>query len=91
MTPQGRPDFLEPGRYRLRRLLDAAIVVPVVGLVLWLFPIVRAPASSEELDTVWGIIYLFVVWIGLIAVSFYLSRGIKRAEKAFEPSSASES
>lgn len=70
------PVFLPARGYRLRRLHDAARLVPVFGVVLFLLPVLWSPATTEARNTAPDAIYLFVVWAGLIAVAALLSRGL---------------
>lgn len=74
MKGRAAPVFLARKGYRARRLTDAARLLPVAGLMLFLLPILWQPAATPEGDTASGWIYLFSVWAGLIAVAFLLSR-----------------
>jgi len=64
------PVFLERQSYRRRRLSDAARLMPVVGLVLLILPILWADRAT----TAGGIVYIFTVWAGLIAATRLISR-----------------
>ncbi|MDH3262372.1 MAG: hypothetical protein OEM24_00070 [Paracoccaceae bacterium] len=68
------PLFLERDSYRRRRVADAARVLPVLGALLFLVPLLWAPAETETPDTVPGGLYIFLVWGGLILAAFVLSR-----------------
>ncbi len=65
-----------------RRLHDMAIVAPILGFVLLTPPIIGFFATE---GTLFGaptiLIYLFVVWLGLILVAAILSRRLARSEK----------
>ena len=74
MSRKPRPLFLERRSYRRRRMADAARVLPLLGFVLVLVPILWLPAESTTPDTVRGGVYLFTVWFGLILAAFVLSR-----------------
>jgi len=78
----GRPGALFVGRasYRQRRLRDAARLLPLLGLVLWLIPLLwpREPGAAQS--TSFALIYLFGVWTGLILLSFVLSRRLRADE-----------
>lgn len=74
MKGRAAPVFLARKGYRARRLTDAARLLPVAGLLLFLLPILWQPAATPAGDTASGWIYLFSVWAGLIAVAFLLSR-----------------
>jgi len=68
------PKFLARHSYRRRRMIDAARLLPVLGLFLVLMPILWRPAATPEPDTTRGGIYLFAVWLLLIAAAFVLAR-----------------
>ncbi len=70
------PLFLERDSYRRRRMADAARLVPVVGALLFLVPLLWAPAETDAADTVPGGLYIFLVWAGLILAAFLLSRRV---------------
>jgi hypothetical protein len=72
---RGKPLFLGRKGYRARRLRDAARLLPVLGLVLVLLPVIWAPGVRA---LVGDAIYLFVVWLGLIVAAGLLGRGLKR-------------
>ena len=76
-----KPVFLERRRYRLRRLSDAAHLLPIVGFVLCSLPMIRNSDKAEPQSTADGTIYLFLVWAGLILAAFFLSRALSRAEE----------
>ncbi len=62
--------FLERRGYRKRRLRDAVRLLPLLGLVLWLIPLVW-PQSG--ISVVSAIAYIFVVWIALALIGAVLS------------------
>lgn len=70
------PVFLPARGYRLRRLHDAARLVPVFGAVLFLLPVLWSPGETEARGTAPDAIYLFLVWAGLIGVAAVLARGL---------------
>lgn len=74
MTKPRPPLFLERESYRRRRVMDAARVLPVAGLLLFMLPLLWAPQDSPQSDTARGGIYLFAVWGGLIAAAGLLAR-----------------
>lgn len=75
MAPD-QPIFLERESYRRRRLGDAAKLVPVIGIVLFLMPVLWAGNGS----TAGGLIFLFGCWAILIAVIAVLSRRLADTE-----------
>ena len=72
--PASRPVFLARASYRQRRLRDAARVLPVVGAILFLLPILWPMGREGGQTTSAALIYIFVVWAGLIAVAALISR-----------------
>ncbi len=78
MKPPRSPQFLARETYRMRRLMDAARFLPVLGVVLVLLPLMRHSPQTEAPPTASEGVYLFLVWFGLIAGSFLLSRGLRR-------------
>lgn len=63
------PVFLARAAYRLRRATDAARILPVLGVVLFLLPMAWTGAATSR-----GVLYLFGVWLGLIVLAAILSR-----------------
>jgi hypothetical protein len=68
--------FLARAPYRLRRLRDAARVLPVLGLFLLLLPLLWAPDARMAL-TAGDIIYFFGVWLVLIALAAAFAPGLR--------------
>ncbi|WP_296423992.1 hypothetical protein [Yoonia sp.] len=71
------PVFLERASYRQRRLRDAARLLPVLGAILWMIPLLWSrdqPAASTNAD---ALLYTFGVWVALIVLSAVLSRGLR--------------
>lgn len=63
------PVFLARNSYRLRRVADAARVLPVLGFVLLILPVMWQGGRTAQ-----GIIFLFSVWLGLIIAAALLAR-----------------
>jgi hypothetical protein len=82
--PHTRPLFLARQTYRLRRLMDAARLLPVLGFFLFLFPILWGPGTSVAHSTVFDGLYLFLVWPGLILCAFLISRALAPAAEDAE-------
>ncbi|WP_223422864.1 hypothetical protein [Tateyamaria pelophila] len=80
MKPPSKPAiFLERSGYRQRRMMDALRVLPVLGVFLWMFPLFwpTGPAEhgiAEPVKMSSAVIYVFGVWVLLIAMSFGLRR-----------------
>jgi ABC-type uncharacterized transport system permease subunit len=67
------PVFLEHRSYRQRRLMDALRLLPLVGMLLWMVPVLWPVADSAgAVDAVrpikmsQAVTYVFVVWLVLI-------------------------
>lgn len=73
--PRG-PLFVERQSYRRRRLMDAARVLPVLGFVLVLLPVLWTQGGT--MGTAGQALYLFALWLGLIAVAAAMSRALSR-------------
>jgi hypothetical protein len=78
-----RTRFLQRRSYRQRRIADAARILPVAGAILLLLPLLRlAGGDAESAGEAAGAaartsqvgIYIFAVWVGLIAIALLLSR-----------------
>ncbi|MGY6706482.1 hypothetical protein [Roseinatronobacter sp.] len=76
--PSRSTQFLARDSYRMRRLMDAARMLPVIGLVLLLLPLMRLDSDADSPATAAEAVYLFVVWIGLIVIAFIMSLWLRR-------------
>lgn len=72
-------EFLERNTYRLRRLMDAARFLPVFGLILLMLPLMRDSGDGDASRVGQEAVYLFVVWIAMVAAAFLMSLGLRRA------------
>ena len=64
--------FVDEARYRLRRARDAALILPALGAILFVAPVLWGGGSARS-----GGLYLFVCWFVLILVSFALARRLR--------------
>lgn len=76
MRPSERTIFLERQTYRRRRLIDAARLLPVFGMLIFAFPVLWARDSG----TASGVLYLFGAWLVLIVFAFVLARRLRQSE-----------
>ena len=74
-----RPLFLARAPYRRRRLRDAARLLPVLGLLLLLLPLLWSPGAEVRL-TAGDVTYFFVVWALLIAVAAAFAPGLRTGD-----------
>lgn len=73
MSAQSKANiFLERSNYRQRRLQDAARLLPVVGIIVVLIPLLWS--DHENQGTSFGLIYIFGAWALLVIGAGYLSR-----------------
>jgi hypothetical protein len=70
------PLFLKRQSYRRRRLRDLSRLLPVIGAVLLLLPILWSPGTTARPDTAQDGIFLFVVWTGLVLVAALLAPAV---------------
>ena len=67
---------------RGQRLTDSVLILPFVGTILFLLPIMWPRASegvaAEGTASSMALIYLFVVWAGLICCALGLALALKR-------------
>ncbi len=79
LTQRPSPLFLARGTYRQRRLRDAAKLLPVVGGLLWMIPLLWPRGPDGQLVSV-ALLYIFGIWAGLIGLAFVLSRLLRADE-----------
>ncbi|MCV2880661.1 hypothetical protein [Actibacterium sp. XHP0104] len=78
MKPPGRPLFLARRNYSARRATDAARLLPLVGLFLFLMPLLwQADGGARSLTG--QLIYIFGLWALLILGAFLLTKRLSRA------------
>lgn len=68
-----RPLFLARQGYRRRRIMDAARVLPLIGAFLFFVPLLWSGPDGGYAATGAGVVYLFLIWVGLILFSLFLS------------------
>lgn len=74
-----RPLFLARAPYRRRRLRDAARLLPVLGALLLLLPLLWTPEAEVRLGA-GDVAYFFLVWFGLIALAAAIAPGLSPGE-----------
>jgi len=80
MSNRNPSAVLERRTYRLRRLMDAARLLPLLGLLLFLLPLIWANNDSNPAATSRGVMYVFSVWAGLIVAAVLLARKLPRSQ-----------
>lgn len=74
MSKDPRAVFLEPGSYRRRRARDASRLLPFLGLFLLLLPALWPAGTGGGVSLSRAMVFLFLVWGGLIGLAAFLSR-----------------
>ena len=75
-----RTRFLQRRSYRQRRVADAARMLPIAGLILMLLPLLFTGGEAGETEPVRTSqigLYIFALWVVLMATAFGLSRGLQ--------------
>ncbi|MCV3274117.1 hypothetical protein [Roseobacter sinensis] len=83
MAEPRSPLFLERGSYRQRRLMDAIRLLVILGAVLWMIPLLwpsgAGPQEGHEgIPMSRALLYIFGVWVVLIAACYGLARGVQK-------------
>lgn len=68
--------------------MDALRLLPVVGVLLWMFPLLwpaRGAATIDRVPTSQALIYIFTVWIVLIVVSGMMWYRVRSVPQNAEP------
>ncbi|MEM9576593.1 MAG: hypothetical protein AAF999_06235 [Pseudomonadota bacterium] len=76
MAREPRPVFLERRNYRRRRMTDAMRLVAVLGVLLWLIPIIWPNGQDGTTDAMpmsAALYYIFGVWLVLIGLAAVLT------------------
>jgi hypothetical protein len=79
--------FLPRSGYRLRRLHDAARLLPLFGLFLLVLPMLWSPVGDDMRRTASDGLYLFAVWIALILAAAMFARPLSRGDRGEQTSS----
>jgi hypothetical protein len=72
-SPVSRPLFVARQTYRRRRLMDAARLLPLLGLLLWAVPLLWRNAPEDGVASSGALIYIFGVWCALVLAAALLS------------------
>ena len=75
MTEPSRPSFVAEDTYRRRRVRDAARLLPLLGLFLFMLPLFWIGAGRGTATGGAGI-YLFAAWLLLIVLAAWIARRI---------------
>ncbi len=69
--------FLARHTYRQRRLRDAARMLPVLGIVLWLMPLLWRRAAGETGGAGSAVLFVFVAWTVLILLAALIAHRLR--------------
>ncbi len=72
MREPQEPLFLARRTYRQRRLMDAARLLPWLGTLLFCLPLLWREAATAT-----GLLFIFAVWMVLIALAAVFARGLE--------------
>lgn len=75
MARRRTPLFVERETYRRRRLIDAARILPVAGLVALLLPVLWS--QSGQTSTANEALYLFGLWFAMILAARLMARPLR--------------
>lgn len=82
MAAPREPLFLGRDSYRRRRLTDAARLLPLVGVILLMIPLLWGERDGEAPSTATAGLYVFGVWIGLILSGYLLALRLSQTQPA---------
>ncbi|MEH6835488.1 MULTISPECIES: hypothetical protein [Falsihalocynthiibacter] len=78
MNEPSRPLFVAHATYRARRTMDAARLLPLLGVILLVgvLTLIRSNASDDGISG--SVLFMFGVWVVLIALAALLARPLHR-------------
>ncbi len=77
MSKEPAPVFVERRTYRRRRLVDAARLLPVLGVALMCLPLLWIGEHLTPTSTTYAMIYIFGLWLALVVATGLLARHLK--------------
>ena len=77
--------FLARASYRQRRLRDAARMLPVIGVILWMIPLLWRADEATARGTGTAMVYIFVIWCLVIVAAGLIAVRMKPDETAGTP------
>ncbi|WP_299849372.1 hypothetical protein [uncultured Roseovarius sp.] len=82
IDPNPGPVFVERRAYRRRRLVDAARLLPILGVTLVCLPLLWTGERDAPTSTTYAMIYFFSLWLALVIGAALLSRRLKSEAKS---------
>ncbi len=80
MSDEKKPIFLDRETYRKRRMVDAARILPLFGLVLLAIPMLWSAENGTGTTTTQVIKYVFGVWVVLVILGAALSSHLRTTD-----------
>lgn len=74
--------FLERQTYRRRRLVDWIKMLPLIGMVLWLVPLLWPTEGENKVSSADAIIYMFAIWFILVLAKAISARALRGAQSS---------
>ncbi len=74
--------FLARDSYRQRRLRDAARMLPVLGAVIWLLPLMWQRGPQETGGMAAAVVFVFAGWTLLIILTALIARKLRPDDDA---------
>ena len=77
MTEEQSFDVVNKKSRRSRKKREIALILPVIGIILLLTPLLRFFTTGSEVSPlISAVLFIFSVWAILIAAAFFLSRAL---------------
>ncbi len=77
MTEEQSFDVVNKKSRRSRKKREIALILPVIGIILLLTPLLRFFTTGSEVSPlISAVLFIFSVWAVLIAAAFFLSRAL---------------
>ncbi|WP_324753626.1 hypothetical protein [Roseovarius sp. Pro17] len=74
--------FVARSTYRHRRMIDAAALLPILGALLFVLPLLWLGAGGAAPRTSHVMIYIFAVWAVLVILSAAITRNLRAVPEA---------
>ena len=87
-NPGAGPVFVERRAYRRRRLVDAARLLPILGVALVCLPLLWTGERAQPMSTTNAMIYFFGLWLALVIGAALLSRYLRAKAEGDEADQA---
>lgn len=82
MRDKTQPIFQAREGYRNRRLADLGRILPMVGLILFLLPLLWTGSGEDAGSTGSAGLFIFAAWLALIVAAASVSRWLAKLNEA---------